>query len=79
MIYSHMTPPQIDDNNLLKGVRMTASGPQVSARALIVRPTTLNAIIDNRAVISTTTVEAEFTNTLMESNYNSVSVQASAP
>ena len=58
---------------------MTAGGPEPSARELIVRPSTLNAIINNRATIETTTVEAEFTETLMESNYNSVSVEVSAP
>ena len=58
---------------------MTAGGPQPSARELIVRPSTLNAIIDNRATIESTTVEAEFTQTLMEQNYNAVSVEVSAP
>ena len=58
---------------------MTASGPQPSVRELIVRPNSLNATIDQRATIETTTVEAEFTETLMESNYNSVSIKVSAP
>ena len=56
---------------------MTAGGPQPSARELIVRPSTLNAVINNRATIESTTVEAEFTETLMQSNYNSVSIKTS--
>ena len=64
---------------MLKGVIITSGGPTPSTRELIVRPTTLNAIVDNRATIDTSTVEAEFTETLMESNYNSVSVEVSAP
>ena len=58
---------------------MTRDGPAPSSRELIVRPNTLRAIIDNRATVETTTVEAEFTKELMESNYNSVSVKASFP
>ena len=58
---------------------MTSSGPQVSSRPLLQRPDTINAVVDNRAMIATTVVEAEYTQELMESNYNSVSVQASAP
>ncbi|KAK7029592.1 hypothetical protein VNI00_010406 [Paramarasmius palmivorus] len=69
----------IDDNNLLKGIVMTPNGPQPSSRELIVRPSTLRPVIDNRATIDTTTVEAEFTQTLMESNYTSVSVKVSTP
>ncbi|KDQ25827.1 pleurotolysin B precursor [Pleurotus ostreatus PC15] len=69
----------INDNNLLKGIIMGRDGPVPSSRELIVRPDTLRAIINNRATIETTTVEAEFTETLMESNYNSASVKVSAP
>ena len=58
---------------------MTSDGPQPSTRELIVRPATLNANVNQTATIETTTVEAEFTETLMESNYNSVSVKVSAP
>lgn len=53
--------------------------PIISARELIVRPATLKAVINQTASIQTTTVEAEFTEKLMQSNYNSVSVKASAP
>lgn len=70
---------QIDDNNLLKGVIMTPTGPTVSAQELIVRPTTLAVVVDQVATIQTTTVEAEYTQQLMESNYTAVSVKASAP
>ncbi|KAI0714079.1 erylysin B [Cerioporus squamosus] len=69
----------IDDNNLLKGIRMTSDGPQASTRPLIVRPTSLNVNVNQTATMNTTTVEAEFTQTLMQSNYNSVSVKAGAP
>ena len=58
---------------------MTSDGPQPSTRELIVRPATLNVNVNQTATIETTTVEAEFTETLMESNYNSVSVKVSAP
>lgn len=58
---------------------MGRDGPVPSSRELIVRPDTLRAIINNRATIDTTTVEAEFTETLMESNYTSASVKVSAP
>ncbi|CAA7262065.1 unnamed protein product [Cyclocybe aegerita] len=69
----------IDDNNLLKAIIMTRDGPIFSSRELIERPSTLRAVINNVATIETTTVEVEFTQKLMESNYNSVSVKASAP
>ncbi|EEB89936.1 hypothetical protein MPER_11918 [Moniliophthora perniciosa FA553] len=69
----------IDDNNLLKGVVLTRDGPQPSSRELIVRPSTLRAVVNNRATVDTTTVEAEFTQTLMESNYTSVSVKVTTP
>ena len=58
---------------------MTANGPQPSGRELIVRPGRLNIAVDTTSTIETTIVEAEFTQSLMESNYNSVSVQVSAP
>ncbi|RPD73901.1 pleurotolysin B precursor [Lentinus tigrinus ALCF2SS1-7] len=69
----------IDDNNLLKGVRMTTSGPQSSTRDLIVRPNKLNVNVNQTATIETTTVEAEYTETLMQSNYTSVSIKVSSP
>ncbi|KIJ26612.1 hypothetical protein M422DRAFT_236447 [Sphaerobolus stellatus SS14] len=69
----------IDDNNLLKGIVMTRDGPISSSRECIVRPDTLRAVVNNVSSIETTTVEAEFTKKVMESNYNSVSVKASAP
>lgn len=58
---------------------MTRDGPIVSSRELIERPSTLRAVVNTVASIETTTVEVEFTQKLMESNYNSVSVKASAP
>lgn len=58
---------------------MTRDGPISSSRELIERPSTLHIVVNNVATIETTTVEAEFTQKLMESNYNSVSVKASAP
>ncbi|KAI0690514.1 hypothetical protein C8T65DRAFT_745785 [Cerioporus squamosus] len=69
----------IDDNNLLKGVCMTSSGPAISTQKLVVRPTILGVVVDQVATIQTTTVEAEYTQQLMESNYTAVSVKASAP
>ncbi|TFK88510.1 erylysin B [Polyporus arcularius HHB13444] len=69
----------IADNNLLKGIRMTSSGPQASTRELIVRPDKLNVSVNQSAQIDTTTVEAEYTETLMQSNYNSISIKVSAP
>ncbi|KAH8832151.1 erylysin B [Flagelloscypha sp. PMI_526] len=69
----------IDDNNLLKGIIMTPEGPVSSSRECIERPGTLHSVINNVATIETTTVEVEFTQKLMESNYNSVSVKVSAP
>ncbi|KAI0685389.1 erylysin B [Cerioporus squamosus] len=70
---------QLIENNLLKGVQMISGGPVISARELIARPSTLKAVINQSASIQTTTVEAEFTEKLMQSNYSSVSVQVSAP
>ena len=75
-----MTSSQIDDNNLLKGIRITASRLEPSSYELIARPEgPLNVTINNRASIETTTVESEFTEQLMESNYTSVAVKISAP
>ncbi|TFK77574.1 hypothetical protein K466DRAFT_439717, partial [Polyporus arcularius HHB13444] len=68
-----------DDNNLLKGIRMTADGPQLSTRDLIKRPNNLNLNVDQTATMDSTTVEAEYTQTLMQDNYNSVSVKVAAP
>ncbi len=58
---------------------MTSSGPQASTRELIVRPDKLNVSVNQSAQIDTTTVEAEYTETLMQSNYNSISIKVSAP
>ncbi|KAH8832148.1 erylysin B [Flagelloscypha sp. PMI_526] len=69
----------IDDNNLLKGIIMTPDGPLSSSRECIERPDALHSVVNNVATIETTTVEVEFTQKLMESNYNSVSVKVSAP
>lgn len=69
----------IDNNNLLSGVVMISGSPVISSRKLIVRPNILNTTIDNSAGIRTTMVEAEFSNTLMESNYTSVAVKVSTP
>ncbi len=58
---------------------MTSDGPQASTRELIVCPDTLNVNVNQSAQIDTTIVEAEYTETLMQSNYNSVSIKVSAP
>ncbi|KAK7039010.1 hypothetical protein VNI00_010402 [Paramarasmius palmivorus] len=69
----------INDNNLLKGVIMTSDGPVASSRQLIEEPETLNATVNTVGTIDTTTVETEFSETLMQKNYNSVSVNISVP
>ena len=58
---------------------MISGSPVISSRKLIVRPNIFNTTIDNSAGIRTTMVEAEFSNTLMESNYTSVAVKVSTP
>jgi hypothetical protein len=58
---------------------MTRDGPVASGRQLIVEPEELNASVDTVATIDTTTVEMEFSETLMQKNYNSVSVKISVP
>ncbi|KAK7038953.1 hypothetical protein VNI00_010345 [Paramarasmius palmivorus] len=69
----------LNDNNLLKGVIMTRDGPVASSRQLIEEPENINASVDTVATIDTTTVETEFSETLMQKNYNSVSVKISVP
>ncbi|RPD54074.1 erylysin B [Lentinus tigrinus ALCF2SS1-6] len=69
----------INNNNLMKGVIMGPDGPTISSMDLIVRPDTLLVEVDQNATIATTTVEAEFTEQLMESNYTAKSIKASAP
>jgi hypothetical protein len=63
----------------LKGVILTRDGPVASSRPLIEEPETLNASVDTVGTIETTTVETEFSQTLMQKNYNSVSVKISVP
>lgn len=58
---------------------MTSDGPLASTRELILRPESLNVNVNQTATIETTTVEAEYTETLMQSNYNSASIKVSAP
>ncbi|RPD54073.1 hypothetical protein L227DRAFT_567556 [Lentinus tigrinus ALCF2SS1-6] len=69
----------INNNNLLKGVIMGSDGPLVSTMELIVRPNDLLVTVDQTAKIQTTTVEAEYTQSLMRSNYTAASIKASAP
>lgn len=58
---------------------MGPDGPTVSSMDLIVRPDILLVEVDQVATVSTTTVEAEYTEQLMESNYTAAAVKASAP
>ncbi|TFK77702.1 hypothetical protein K466DRAFT_607811 [Polyporus arcularius HHB13444] len=58
---------------------MTADGPQLSTRDLIKRPNNLNVNVDQTATMDSTTVEAEYTQMLMQDNYNSISVKVAAP
>ena len=58
---------------------MTRDGPVASSRQLIDEPAKINASVNTVATIETTTVETEFSETLMQKNYNSVSVKISVP
>ncbi len=58
---------------------MTSDGLLASTRDLIKRPNSLNVNVDQTATMDSTTVEAEYTQTLMQSNFNSVAVKAAAP
>ena len=58
---------------------MGPDGPTMSSMDLIVRPDTLLVQVDQLGTIKTTTVEAEYTEKLMESNYTADAIKASAP
>ena len=58
---------------------MGPDGPMVSTMDLIVRPNDLLVTVDQNAKIQTTNVEAEYTQSLMTSNYTAAAVKASAP